>query len=125
MNYYNDIKDLIGNTPIIKLNNLNIKKGINIFAKLENMNPGGSIKDRIGVYMIEDAERKHLIKKGFAIIEPTAGNTGLGIALAALNKGYRVIFVVPEKFSEEKQVLMKALELKSFILLKNTECRVQ
>ncbi|MEA4849309.1 MAG: cysteine synthase family protein [Clostridiaceae bacterium] len=109
MKYLNDIRELVGNTPIIKLNNMGIKAGINVFAKLESFNPGGSVKDRIGVSMIERAEKDGLLKKGGTIVEATAGNTGLGIALGALNKGYRVIFVVPEKFSMEKQVLMRAL----------------
>ena len=109
MRYIDDIRSYIGNTPIMKLNNMGIKSGVNVFAKLEFLNPGGSVKDRIGVYMIEDAEKKGLLKDGYTIIEATAGNTGIGIALAAINKGYRIIFVVPEKFSVEKQTLMKAL----------------
>ncbi|WP_446898979.1 cysteine synthase A [Clostridium sp. LBM24168] len=109
MDFYNDIKEMIGNTPILKINEFDLKNGVNIFAKLESFNPGGSVKDRIGSYMIEQAEKRGKLKKGSSIIEATAGNTGLGIALGALNKGYRVIFVVPEKFSVEKQVLMKAL----------------
>ncbi len=109
LNYYNDIKELIGNTPILKLNNLGISNQVQLFAKLELWNPGGSVKDRIGKSMIEDAEARGLLKSGSTIIEATAGNTGLGIALAAINKGYRIIFIVPEKFSIEKQILMKAL----------------
>lgn len=109
MKYIDNIKELIGNTPLIKLNNMGVKEGINIFVKLESFNPGGSVKDRIGVYMIEGAERAGLLKRGYTIIEATAGNTGLGIAMAALNKGYNIIFVVPSKFSMEKQVLMRAL----------------
>lgn len=109
MRYYNDIRDLVGKTPLLKLNNLGIKKGVNIFAKLESFNPGGSSKDRVGMYMIENAEKEGRLKKGYTIIEATAGNTGIGIALAALNKGYEVIFVVPEKFSIEKQKIMEAL----------------
>ncbi|MBN1069141.1 cysteine synthase family protein [Clostridium botulinum] len=109
MRYIDDIRNHIGNTPIMKLNNMGIKAGVNVFAKLEFLNPGGSVKDRIGIYMIKDAENKGLLRAGYTIIEATAGNTGLGIALAAINKGYRVIFVVPEKFSVEKQTLMKAL----------------
>ncbi len=109
MNYYNDIRELIGSTPLLKLNNLGIKNGINVFAKIEGFNPGGSCKDRVGVYMIEKAEREGILKPGFTIIEATAGNTGIGVALAALNKGYKIIFVVPEKFSIEKQKLMKSL----------------
>ncbi len=109
MKYIDDIRSHIGNTPIMKLNNMGIKAGVNVFVKLEFLNPGGSVKDRIGIYMIEDAENKGLLRAGYTIIEATAGNTGLGIALAAINKEYRVIFVVPEKFSVEKQMLMKAL----------------
>jgi cysteine synthase A len=109
MNYINDLREIIGNTPLLKINNLGIKKGVNLFAKLENFNPGGSVKDRIGVYMLKQAEEAGTLKKGSTIIEATAGNTGLGIAFAAINKGYRIIFVVPEKFSIEKQILMKAL----------------
>lgn len=107
MNYLNDIKDFIGNTPILKINNIPFKEGVNVFTKLENFNPGGSVKDRIGVYMIDKAEESGQLKKGGTIIEATAGNTGIGIALAALNKGYRVIFVVPLKFSIEKQKIME------------------
>lgn len=112
MKYFDNIQELIGNTPIIKLNNLNIKAGVNIFAKLENNNPGGSVKDRIGIYMIEAAEKEGILKRGYTIIEATAGNTGIGIAIAAINKGYNIIFVVPEKFSIEKQTLMRALGAK-------------
>ena len=108
MKYYNSMKELIGNTPLVKLNNFNLPKDVNLFVKLELYNPSGSVKDRTAMYMIEDAEKKGVLKKGGTIVEGTAGNTGLGIAFAALNKGYRVIFVVPEKFSLEKQILMKA-----------------
>jgi cysteine synthase len=109
MNYINDIRELVGNTPLLKIKNFNVKKGVNIFAKLEQLNPGGSVKDRIGIYMIQKAEEQGILNPGDTIVEATAGNTGLGVALGALNKGYRVIFVVPEKFSIEKQLLMKAL----------------
>lgn len=109
MKYYNSMQDMIGNTPPVKLNNLGIPENVNLFAKLELYNPSGSVKDRIGKYMIADAEKKGLLKPRGTIIEGTAGNNGLGIAFAALNKGYRVIFVVPTKFSEEKQTLMRAL----------------
>lgn len=109
MNYYNSMQELIGNTPLVKLNNLGLPENVNLFAKLELYNPSGSVKDRIGKYMIADAEKRGLLKPGGTIIEGTAGNTGLGIAFAALNKGYRVIFVVPTKFSVEKQTLMQAL----------------
>lgn len=103
------MQNLIGNTPVVKLSHIDLPDGAYIFAKLELYNPGGSVKDRIGKYMIEDAEKKGLLKPGGTIVEGTAGNTGLGIAFAALNRGYRIIFVVPTKFSLEKQVLLRAL----------------
>ena len=109
MKYFNGMQELVGNPPLVKLNNVGLPEGVNLFAKLELYNPSGSVKDRTGRYMVEQAERDGLLKKGGTIVEGTAGNTGLGIAFAALNKGYRVIFVVPEKFSQEKQTLMRAL----------------
>ena len=109
MALYNDMQQLIGNTPLVKLNHIDLPEGSNLYAKLELYNPSGSVKDRIGKYMIEDAEKRGVLKKGGTIVEATAGNTGLGIAFAALNKGYRIIFVVPTKFSEEKQTLLRAL----------------
>lgn len=109
MKYVNDIRELVGNTPILKLNNISPDKKVNIFAKLEYLNPGGSIKDRIGLEIIETAEREGLLKSEYTIIEATAGNTGIGLALAAFEKGYKLIIVIPEKFSVEKQTLMKAL----------------
>ncbi len=104
-----NIHDLIGNTPILKLQNLGVPDRVGLYAKLELMNPAGSVKDRVGLTMVRDAEDKGLLKPGGTIIEATAGNTGIGIALAALGKGYRVIFTVPEKFSREKQQIMQAL----------------
>ena len=109
MKYYNSMQELIGNTPLVKLTNVSLPEGVNLFAKLELMNPAGSVKDRIGREMIADAEERGALKAGGTIVEGTAGNTGLGIAFAALEKGYRVIFVVPTKFSQEKQTLMRAL----------------
>lgn len=110
MKYYNDMHDLIGNTPLVKLNHvLKLPEGVNVFAKLEYYNPSGSVKDRTGLYMVNDALKRGVLKEGYTIIEATAGNTGLGVAFAALNRNVKVIFVVPEKFSIEKQVLMKAL----------------
>lgn len=109
MNVFTSIQEMIGSTPILKLNHLGVKESVGLYAKLELMNPAGSVKDRIGVYMLRDAEERGLLKPGGTIIEATAGNTGIGIAIAALNKGYRVIFTVPEKFSIEKQKVMRAL----------------
>ncbi len=108
MALYQSMQELIGNTPLVKLNHMGIRPEVNLYAKLELFNPAGSVKDRTGKYMIRDAEERGLLKAGSTIIEATAGNMGLGIAFAALNKGYRVIFIVPLKFSEEKQILMKA-----------------
>lgn len=109
MAIYENMHALIGNTPLVKLARINKEIGSNIYAKLELYNPSGSVKDRTGKYMVEDAEEKGLLKPGATIVEATAGNTGLGIAFAALEKGYKVIFVVPTKFSIEKQQLMRAL----------------
>ena len=109
MNYYDSMQELIGNTPLVKINNIELPENVNLFAKLELYNPAGSVKDRVGKAMLDDAEERGLTKPGGTIIEGTAGNTGLGIAFAALNRGYKVIFVVPEKFSQEKQILMHAL----------------
>jgi len=106
---YEDMQQLIGNTPLVRLRHSGFPEGIRVYAKLELYNPGGSVKDRIGKYMIEDAEKRGLLVPGGTIVEGTAGNTGLGIAFAALNRGYRLIMVVPKKFSEEKQALLRAL----------------
>ncbi len=109
MALYEDMQQLIGNTPLVRLKHLDLPEGVKLYAKLELLNPSGSVKDRIGKYMIEDAEQKGILKKGSVIVEATAGNTGLGIAFAALNRGYHIIFVVPTKFSQEKQTLLRAL----------------
>ncbi|MBP5655594.1 MAG: cysteine synthase family protein [Clostridiales bacterium] len=108
-NVYEDIRQMIGNTPILKINHMGVKSGVNVYAKLELMNPAGSVKDRVGVYMIDDAVSRGILKPGGTIVDATAGNTGIGIAIAALNQGFRVIFTVPLKFSIEKQKIMKAL----------------
>ncbi len=106
---YDDMQQLIGNTPLVHLSHLGLPDSIRVYAKLELYNPGGSVKDRIGKYMIEDAEKRGVLVPGGTIVEGTAGNTGLGIAFAALNRGYRLIMVVPSKFSQEKQALLRAL----------------
>ena len=112
MALYENMQELIGNTPLVRLNHLGLPQNVRLYAKLELYNPSGSVKDRIGKYMIEDAERRGILKKGSVIVEATAGNTGLGIAFAALNRGYSIIFVVPTKFSQEKQMLLRALGAK-------------
>ena len=106
---YENMRELIGHTPLVRLNNMGVSPEVKIYAKLEMYNPSGSVKDRVGEYMVRAAEKEGKLKKGGTIIEATAGNTGLGIAFAALGRGYRVIFTVPTKFSAEKQALMRAL----------------
>lgn len=101
--------ELIGNTPLLKINNYNKIKGIdNIYAKLEYFNPAGSVKDRIALAMIEDAEKSGKLKPGATIIEPTSGNTGIGIAAVAAAKGYKAILTMPETMSVERRNLLKA-----------------
>jgi len=108
MQYFKNILETIGNTPLVRLNN--ICKGMKplVLAKMEMFNPGGSVKDRIGLAMIEDAERRGLLKPGGTIIEPTSGNTGVGLALVTALKGYRAIFTIPDKMSKEKIDILKA-----------------
>jgi len=100
---------LIGLTPIVRLQNIVSGNDADVFAKLEFFNPGGSIKDRIALKMIEDAERKGLLKKDSIILEPTSGNTGIGLALVGASKGYKVVLVMPETMSIERRKLLKAL----------------
>jgi cysteine synthase A len=100
------VLDMIGNTPLVSLKKLT---GLNIFAKAEYLNPGGSIKDRVAKYMIEQAEAKGILKPGMTIMEPTSGNTGIGIALAGVQKGYRVVIVMPENMSDERKKIILAL----------------
>jgi len=109
LEYKNSIIEQIGNTPLIKLNKINKGLKPQIFAKLESANPGGSVKDRIGYSMIADAEQQGILKPGGTIIEATSGNTGIGLAITAAVKGYRCIFVVTSKVSEEKINYLKAL----------------
>ena len=109
MAVYESTRELIGSTPLVRLAYSGFPEDVKVYAKLELWNPSGSVKDRTGLYMVKDAEARGLLKPGGTIVEATAGNTGLGIAFAALNRGYRIIFVVPTKFSQEKQTLMRAL----------------
>lgn len=104
-----NILEIIGNTPLVKLRHLGKDLPANLYAKCEFLNPGGSVKDRIGWNMVKKAEEKHTITPGDTLIEPTSGNTGIGIALAGAVCGYRVIIVMPEKMSREKEVTLTAL----------------
>jgi cystathionine beta-synthase len=112
MKVYKNVLETIGNTPIVRLQkigkSLEQKYGVEFYAKLEFMNPGGSVKDRIGVALIEDAERRGVLKPGGTIVEGTSGNTGVGLAMAAIAKGYKCIFVLPDKMSDEKIRVLRA-----------------
>jgi cystathionine beta-synthase len=105
---YPTVLDLVGRTPIVRLDRMSPPGGARILAKLEYLNPGGSVKDRIGLGMIEAAERDGLLKPGGTIVEPTSGNTGVGLAIAAAHRGYRCIFVMPDKMSQEKISMLRA-----------------
>jgi cystathionine beta-synthase len=108
MKYANSVLDLIGNTPLVKLNKVTEGIAATVLAKVEYFNPGGSIKDRIAVKMIEEAEKDGRLKPGGTVIEPTSGNTGVGLALVAQQKGYKSIFVTPDKVGLEKRDVLKA-----------------
>ncbi|WP_026693836.1 PLP-dependent cysteine synthase family protein [Peribacillus kribbensis] len=112
MDIYRNVHEMIGDTPIVQISSFPLPKDVNIFAKLEYFNPGGSVKDRLGRELVSAALQSGHLSEGGTIIEPTAGNTGIGLALAAIQKGVKVIFCVPEKFSQEKQELMRALGAK-------------
>ena len=115
MNYYNHISDLIGNTPLVKLNKVTKNIKGTVLAKIESFNPGHSIKDRIGLQLIKDAEKKGLLKKGGTIIEATSGNTGMGLALIAIQRGYKLICTMSDKQSKEKIDILKAMGVKVHI----------
>ncbi len=109
MRIFNDISQLVGNTPLMKINSFNDENFYaNLYAKLEYFNPAGSVKDRAALYMINDAEKKGLLKKGSVIIEPTSGNTGIGLAAVAAVRGYKVILTMPETMSIERRKLLAA-----------------
>ena len=105
--------ELIGGTPLVKLNSVIPENGANIFAKLEFFNPGGSVKDRIALAMVEDAEEKGILKPGSTIIEPTSGNTGIGLALVGAIKGYKVILVMSENMSTERRMILESFGAKT------------
>lgn len=105
------LTELIGDTPLLELNHIMSDFGVDahVIAKLESFNPGGSVKDRVALSMIEEAERSGVLRPGLTIIEPTSGNTGIGLAWVATVKGYKVILTMPETMSVERQNLLKAL----------------
>ena len=111
---YNSITELIGNTPIVKLNNIVPEDAADVYVKIESFNPGSSVKDRIALRMIEDAEKAGTIKPGDTIVEPTSGNTGIGLAWVGAAKGYKVIIVMPETMSLERRKIIKLMVLNLF-----------
>lgn len=111
---FDNILQSIGKTPIVKFHRIGSELDCELYGKCEFLNPGGSVKDRIGAYMIETAEKSGKIKPGDTLIEPTSGNTGIGIALAGAVKGYHIIITMPEKMSREKQVVLEALGAKIY-----------
>ncbi|MEV0725095.1 cystathionine beta-synthase [Micromonospora purpureochromogenes] len=108
MQYYDNVVDLIGNTPLVRLRNVTEGIRATVLAKVEYLNPGGSVKDRIALRMVEDAEAAGILKPGGTIVEPTSGNTGVGLALVAQLKGYKCVFVCPDKVSQDKQDVLRA-----------------
>ena len=115
MSLAENVIGVIGNTPLVRLQKIPTRPSPRIYAKLEFMNPGGSVKDRIAAYLVKDAERKHILKKGGTIIEPTSGNTGVGLAMLAAVRGYKTVFTMPDKVSEEKRALLRAYGAKIVI----------
>jgi len=116
--YYRNILELIGNTPLVRINKMTRGIKATVLAKIEFCNPGGSVKDRVGLAMIEDAEKRGLLKNGSTIVEATSGNTGIGLALAGRVKGYRVILVMTDKIGQEKRNYLKALGAEVIIVPK-------
>ena len=112
---YDNILGVMGNTPLVKLGRVAQHVAPPIYAKLENLNPGGSIKDRVGLYIVEQAEKRGELKPGGTVVEATSGNTGVGLAIAAALKGYKTIFVMPDKMSNEKILLLRAYGAKVVI----------
>jgi cystathionine beta-synthase len=106
--YYDNVVEIIGNTPLVRLNSVTEGISATVLAKVEYLNPGGSVKDRIALRMVQDAEKAGLLKPGGTIVEPTSGNTGVGLALVAQQRGYKCVFVCPDKVSEDKQNVLRA-----------------
>src|SRR4030095_9563372 len=108
VHYYDNVVELIGNTPLVRLRNVAAGIQATVLAKVEYFNPGGSVKDRIALRMVEEAEKSGELPPGGTIVEPTSGNTGVGLALVAQQKGYRCVFVCPDKVSLDKINTLKA-----------------
>src|SRR3954452_19431091 len=108
MRYVDNVVDIIGNTPLVRLNSVTAGIAATVLAKVEYLNPGGSVKDRIALRMVEEAEKAGILQPGGTIVEPTSGNTGVGLALVAQLRGYKCVFVCPDKVSEDKQNVLRA-----------------
>ncbi|MFT5393802.1 MAG: cystathionine beta-synthase, partial [Gammaproteobacteria bacterium] len=108
MKYSNSIIDLIGHTPLVRLNRLTDENCATVYAKMEQMNPAGSVKDRMAINMVRRAEEEGRLKPGATLVESTSGNTGLGLAMVAAVRGYRCVFTIPDKMSREKIDMLKA-----------------
>ncbi|MDT4986363.1 MAG: cystathionine beta-synthase, partial [Micromonosporaceae bacterium] len=108
VHYYENIVELIGDTPLVRLRNVTAGISATVLAKVEYFNPGGSVKDRIALRMVDEAEKAGQLRPGGTIVEPTSGNTGVGLALVAQLRGYRCVFVCPDKVSEDKQDVLRA-----------------
>ena len=121
MKYYKNILETIGNTPLIKLNKISKSIDSNVFVKVESFNPGNSVKDRMAIKMIEDAEKDGRLKPGGTIVEGTSGNTGMGLALAAIVKGYKLICVSNDKQSKEKFDVLRAMGAEVVVCPTNVE----
>src|SRR5512140_536017 len=120
---YDSILGAIGHTPLVKLGRIAHTVAAPMYAKLENLSPGGSIKDRVGLYIIQQAEKRGELKPGGTVVEATSGNTGVGLAIAAALKGYKTIFVMPDKMSNEKILLLRAYGAK--VVITPTDVRPQ
>ena len=123
MNIFTSASQLVGRTPLLELRGIEKELGLEakIYAKLEYFNPAGSVKDRVALYMINDAEERGILKEGSVIIEPTSGNTGIGLASVAASRGYRTIIVMPETMSVERRQLMAAYQIKKPVIIHSRE----
>ena len=120
-NVYNNVLEVVGNTPLVRMNSMTEGLKANVYAKVEFVNPGGSVKDRIAMHIIDEAERTGALKPGGTIVEATSGNTGAGLAMVAALRGYKTVFVLPDKQSEEKRAALRAWGARVVVTPTNVE----
>ncbi len=120
-NVYNNVLEVVGNTPLVRMNSMTEGLKANVYAKVEFVNPGGSVKDRIAMHIIDEAERSGALKPGGTIVEATSGNTGAGLAMVAALRGYKTVFVLPDKQSEEKRAALRAWGARVVVTPTNVE----